>query len=172
MGAASPQESNPTLAMKEGDFLISLDDGAGVSGRLLRAAGWVVRIALAAGFASAVADRFGLWGPPGTVGVAWGNLGRFNAYVARLIWFLPASCIWMVGWTTTVAEIVLSLVLLVGWQLRWAALLSAALLLLFGLTMAIALGPKAPLDYSVFSAASAAFLLFAIQPNRVTQQNL
>jgi hypothetical protein len=37
-------------------------------------------------------------------------------------------------------------------------------LLVFGLTMAVAVGPKTRLDYSVFTAAAAALLLFAIQP--------
>ena len=42
---------------------------------------------------------------------------------------------------------------------RTAAFLSGSLLLLFGLAMAFALGVKAPLDFSVFSAATGAFLL-------------
>ena len=146
------------------DFVINLDDLAGVNRRILSLAGWAVRIALATAFASAVADRFGLWGPPGAAGVSWGNIERFNAYVAVLNWFLPASLIGIVGWTATIAETALAIALTAGWQLRWTALLSALLLLSFGLTMAMALGPKAPLSYSVFIAASAAFLLFAIQP--------
>jgi hypothetical protein len=57
---------------------------------LIRVGSWLLRIALAIGFLSAVADRFGLWGPPGSPGVAWGDLTRFNAYVAKLNWFMPA----------------------------------------------------------------------------------
>jgi hypothetical protein len=41
----------------------------------------------------------------------------------------------------------------VGWRTRVAAFLSGSLLLLFGLAMAFALGIKAPLNVSVFSAA-------------------
>jgi uncharacterized membrane protein YphA (DoxX/SURF4 family) len=59
----------------------------------------------------------------------------------------------------TVAEIALALALLVGWQTRTAAFLSGSLLLLFGLAMAFSLGIKVPLDFSVFSAATGAFLL-------------
>ena len=44
----------------------------------------LLRIALALAFLSAVADRFGLWGKPGSPGVSWGNMTQFNAYVARL----------------------------------------------------------------------------------------
>jgi len=133
---------------------------------LIRMASWLLRIALAAGFLSAVADRFGLWGPPGSPGVAWGDLTRFNAYVAKLNWFMPARLIPVVGWASTMAETGLALALLIGWKLRWVSLASALLLLSFAATMTVALGPKAPLSFSVFTAAAAAFLLFAVQPGR------
>jgi hypothetical protein len=123
---------------------------------------WLLRIALATGFLSAVADRFGLWGPPGSPGVAWGDLTQFNAYVAKLNWFIPTGLIPVVGWASTMAETGLGLALLIGWNLRWVSLASALLLLSFAATMTVALGPKAPLDFSVFTAAAAAFLLFAI----------
>ena len=35
------------------------------------------RFALGASFLSAVADRFGLWGPYGAKNVAWGDLAHF-----------------------------------------------------------------------------------------------
>lgn len=154
------------------DFLINLDDRPGVNRRILSLAGWAVRIALATAFVSAVADRFGLWGPPGAAGVSWGNIAQYNAYVAVLNWFLPAGLSGIVGWTATIAEISLGIALLAGWQLRRTALLTALLLLSFALTMAMALGPKAPLSYSVFSAASAAFLLFAIQPATTNRKSI
>jgi uncharacterized membrane protein YphA (DoxX/SURF4 family) len=154
------------------DFVINLDERAGVNGRILSLAGWAVRIALATAFLSAVADRFGLWGPAGAAGVSWGNVEQYNAYVAVLNWFLPASLIGIIGWMATIAEISLALALLAGWQLRLTAVLSALLLLSFALTMAMALGPKAPLSYSVFSAASAAFLLFAIQPASTKRESI
>jgi uncharacterized membrane protein YphA (DoxX/SURF4 family) len=59
----------------------------------------------------------------------------------------------------TSAETVLGILLLLGWQTRTTALLSGGLLLLFAITMSGALGIKAPLDASVFSAAGGAFLL-------------
>ena len=125
------------------------------------AASWFARVALAAAFLSAVADRFGLWGGPGTEGVAWGNLANYEAYVAQLNWFAPAAVIPALGWAATVCEVVVAVGLLVGWRLRWFALAAGVLLTLFGATMLAAFGPKPPLDYSVFSAAGAAFLLFA-----------
>ena len=137
---------------------------------LIRVGSWLLRIALAISFLSAVADRFGLWGPPGSPGVAWGDLTRFNAYVAKLNWFMPAHLIPLIGWASTVAETGLALGLLIGWKLRWVSLASALLLLSFAATMTVALGPKAPLGFSVFTAAAAAFLLFAVQPGRESER--
>ncbi|HEX4696771.1 MAG TPA: MauE/DoxX family redox-associated membrane protein [Candidatus Udaeobacter sp.] len=134
-----------------------------LSHRLVDIATLLLRIAIALAFLSAVADRFGLWGPPGKQGISWGDLAHFNAYVAKLNWFLPAAVIPAVGWASTVAETLLALGLLIGCHLRWVSLASALLLLSFAVAMLVALGPKAPLDYSVFTSACAAFLLFAIQ---------
>ena len=127
-----------------------------------------VRFALAAAFLSAVADRFGMWGATGSQGVVWGNLKNYEDYVALLNWFVPLSLIPALGWIATIAEITIAVGLLVGWQLRWFALAAGALLTTFAMTMFIALGPKAPLDYSVLSAASAALLLYAL-PNSPSQ---
>jgi len=138
--------------------------------KLIRVGSWLLRIALAVSFLSAVADRFGLWGPPGSPGVAWGDLTRFNAYVAKLNWFMPARMIPILGWASTLAETGLVLALLIGWKLRWVSLASALLLLSFAATMTVALGPKAPLDFSVFTAAAAAFLLFAVQSGRESER--
>lgn len=121
---------------------------------------FLLRLALGVAFLSAVADRFGMWGANGEAGVAWGDFGHFTSYTARLNWFVPASLIPTLAWSATIAEFALGLGLMLGLFTRASALLSGLMLLLFALTMTIALGVKAPLDYSVFSAAAAAFLLF------------
>ena len=131
------------------------------SATVVGAAQWFVRVALAAGFLSAVADRFGLWGPAGAANVAWGAWQPFVDYVAKLNWFAPASVIPALAWASTLAEVVLAIGLLIGWQLRWFALAAGLLLLSFAVTMTLALGVKAPLDFSVFAAAGGAFLLAA-----------
>lgn len=118
-----------------------------------------LRLALGFSFLSAVADRFGLWGAFGLPHVAWGTFGRFVAYTGQLNWFLPKATIPTLAIVATCAETVLGILLLLGWRTRMAALLSGVLLLLFALTMTVALGIKAPLDASVFSAAGGAFLL-------------
>jgi uncharacterized membrane protein YphA (DoxX/SURF4 family) len=119
----------------------------------------ILRSALAASFLSAVADRLGMWGPPGTTGVAWGAWRPFMDYVALLNWFAPPALLPTLGWSATIMEVVFAVGLILGWKLRCFALLSGSLLTVFAITMTIAFGPKPPLDYSVFTAAAAAFYL-------------
>ncbi len=120
---------------------------------------WFLRISLSAAFISAVADRFGLWGEPGAEGVAWGAWRPFVEYVALLNWFMPDFTIPFLAWTATIAELCIAVGLIIGWQLKWFALAAGLLLATFFTTMTIALGIKAPLDYSVFTASAAAFYL-------------
>ena len=120
-----------------------------------------LRLALGLSFLSAVADRFGLWGSVGQRNVAWGDFAHFVAYTGKLNWFMPPATIPALAWASTVAEILLGVALVVGVFTRIAAFLSGCLLLLFALSMTFALGVKAPLDYSVFTASAAAFLLAA-----------
>jgi uncharacterized membrane protein YphA (DoxX/SURF4 family) len=120
-----------------------------------------LRISLGVSFLSAVADRFGLWGPYGQPNVAWGEFSRFVAYTAKLNWYVPERAAWGLAWIATLAETVLGVLLIVGLYTRIAALLSGVLLLLFAASMTFALGSKAPLNFSVFSASAGAFLLSA-----------
>src|SRR5262249_36622127 len=134
-----------------------VEGGVIMGNRRLIAACWVVRLALAASFLSAVADRLGLWGPPGAAGVSWGSVPKYEEYVAQLNWFLPAGLVPVVGWAATACEVTLAIGLLIGWRLHWVAFAAGILLTTFAVVMAVALGPKSPLDYSVPSAAGAAF---------------
>ena len=117
------------------------------------------RLALGVGFLSAVADRVGLWGPPGSPNVAWGNFARFFQYTATLNPFVPNRLIPPLGWFVTGCEIVLGVVLIVGVWIRLAAFLSGVLLLAFAIGMSIGTGVKTAFDASVFAASAAAFLL-------------
>lgn len=129
------------------------------SNRTLTTAIWYLRFALGLGFLSAVADRFGFWGQNGAPLVAWGDWSHFCAYTAQLNWFLPKALISATAWTATLAEAILGLALVLGCFLRPAALASAILMTLFAITMVSAIGIKASLNYSVFSAAGGAMLL-------------
>ena len=120
-----------------------------------------LRVVLGVGFLSAVADRFGIWGPAGAPLVSWGNFQNFLTYTARLNPWCPGPLIPALGWITTVAETVLGFALILGFQIRLTALLSGALTLLFALAMTFTLGVHAPLSYSVFVCSGGAFLLAA-----------
>ena len=118
-----------------------------------------LRLALGLSFLSAVADRFGLWGAYGQANVSWGDFARFVGYTAKLNWFLPATVIPALAFLATAAETLLGFLLVLGWKTRISAFLSGVLLSAFALTMTLALGVKALLNLSVFSAAAGAFLL-------------
>ncbi|MEX2530535.1 MAG: DoxX protein [Gemmatimonadota bacterium] len=118
-----------------------------------------LRLALAAAFLSAVADRFGFWGAPGADGVAWGEFSRFLAYTGLINPWAPEAIVPALGWIATVGEVVIGSALLLGFRTRSAAIASGVLLLLFGVGMTWGTGIKSALDASVFSASAAAFSL-------------
>ena len=69
--------------------------------RIWSAATIFARVTLAAGFLSAVADRFGLWGEAGTNQVGWGNFETFTQYVQTLAPYLPARLVTAAAWGGT-----------------------------------------------------------------------
>jgi thiosulfate dehydrogenase (quinone) large subunit len=118
-----------------------------------------LRLAVAAGFLTAVSDRFGLWGPPGTGNVAWGGFPQFAAYTARLNPWAPAALVQPLAWFVTIAETILGVALVVGLGTRYAALASGVLMGLFALGLTVGTGVKSALNYSVFAASAGAFAL-------------
>ena len=125
-----------------------------------------LRLALSVSFLSAVADRFGWWGGPGSPGVSWGNWQNFVAYSNSVNGFLPTSLGNVLAVAATTLEVLLPVLLLIGYKTRIAAIGSGFLLLLFALGMTISFGAKAPLDYSVWTGAAASFLLSTIATYR------
>jgi putative oxidoreductase len=121
------------------------------------AAAVFTRGALGAAFLSGILSRFGLWGR----GVGYGSYENYVKYTGEVNAFMPAFTIRFLAHAATAAELTLGLALVLGLWLRWTALGSAILLMLFGTAMAISFGIISPLDYSVFSAAGAALLLAA-----------
>ena len=91
--------------------------------------------------------------------MGYGNFAGFLEYTAKVSSFMPASPIPLLAWGATAAELSFGLALVLGIWLRWAALGSSVLLLLFGTAMAISVGIKSPLDYSVFFACAGALVL-------------
>ena len=119
-----------------------------------------LRISIAAGFLSAVADRFGYWSKDVS---AWGNWKSFLNYTQTLNPLVPSSIIPFIAWTSTFLEIAFGVCLITGFKTSLIARLSGWLLLIFAIAMTFARGIKAPLDYSVFSASAAAFALSFIK---------
>jgi uncharacterized membrane protein YphA (DoxX/SURF4 family) len=135
--------------------------------RMRRAAPALLRLALGTGLLSAVADRFGLWGSPGTSSVAWGNMTSFMTYTGQLAPWCPPALLPTLAWSVTASEIVLGLLLLTGVKRKLVALCTSLLTLVFALSMTIVLGPHSPLNYSVFVFAFAAMVLgLSQQENR------
>jgi len=134
-------------------------------------ASWLLRLSLATAFLSAVADRFGLWGSNGAPHVAWGDWSHFAAYSQKLTWFVPDFLAAPAAYMATALEIILPIWLLIGIRLRLAALASAGLLFVFAISMVVGLGIKAPLDYSVFTAAAGALGLAALSGNRQSAES-
>ena len=124
----------------------------------LHAERWVelyARVALGAAFLSAVASRFGVW--DGTLDLI--HFSGFLEYTAEVNAFMPPVTVPFLAWAATVAETSLGILLISGVWPRWVALASAILLAMFATAMAMSLGLKSPMDYSVFSASAAAGLL-------------
>ena len=119
------------------------------------------RIAIAMSFLSAVADRFGWWTPVlGNENVVWGNMGNFIAYTGVLVPWISKQVLPLLAWSVTIAEVVLGVLLIIGYQKSIVALLSGILLLTFAFSMMFFSSIKAPLDYSVFTASACSFLLY------------
>ena len=114
-----------------------------------------LRLTIAATMLSAVADRFGLWGKNS----AWGNWANFEKYTRQITSFLPDSLSVFSAYSATFFEILFPLLLILGFKTKIAAYGAGFLLLIFALSMTIALGAKAPLDYSVWVGSAGAFLL-------------
>lgn len=115
-----------------------------------------LRVALAAGFLSAVADRFGLWSEKFS---SWGNWDTFLEYTQSLNPWFPESFIPAIGFIATAAEIIFAVCLLIGFKTKLFAQLSGFLLLIFALSMTFSTGIKSALNFSVFAASAAAFAL-------------
>ncbi|MCT3833358.1 DoxX family membrane protein [Elizabethkingia anophelis] len=114
-----------------------------------------LRIAISVTMLSAVADRFGFWGDNSS----WGNWKNFEVYTLKLTYFLPEILSIFSAYIATFLEILFPVMLILGYKTRIASYGSGILLLVFAVSMAVALGAKAPLDYSVWVGSAGAFLL-------------
>jgi uncharacterized membrane protein YphA (DoxX/SURF4 family) len=103
---------------------------------------------------------------PGEISlISWSTRGAVTS-------LFPSSLTVSFAWAATLAETLFGILLIAGLKIRMASVLSGLLLLSFAMGMVTGLGIKAPLDYSVFLAAAAAFLLAFWEPDRFTLDRL
>ncbi|WP_293916694.1 MULTISPECIES: DoxX family protein [unclassified Sphingobacterium] len=115
-----------------------------------------LRLAIGITLLSAVADRFGLWSAAYST---WGNMDAFIAYTGQITSFMPAVMTNLNAYFATAAEIILGILIMLGFKTRIAAISCGILLLIFALSMTVTLGVKATFDYSVWIGSAASFLL-------------
>ena len=122
----------------------------------------LLRLALGIGFLTTVSDRLGFLGPFGTRNVEWGNWHSFIDYTGTLMPFLDRPAVTIMGGIATSLEVVIGILLIIGFKTRVAAVASCLLTLVFGLTMSIFLGIKAPINFAVFIICTASLVLATI----------
>src|SRR5215813_11101458 len=81
------------------------------------------RFALGASFLSAVADRFGLWGPYEAKNVSWGDFAHFVEYTGAVTSVFPSSLTVSFAWAATAAETLFGMLLIAGFKVRIASVL-------------------------------------------------
>ena len=115
-----------------------------------------LRLAIAFGFLSAVADRLGLW--PEEIS-AWGNWESFLEYTQLINPVIPEMLIPAAGLVATGAEVIFGICLILGLKTELMAKMSGYLMLFFALAITFSTGIKGAFDYSVFAASAGAFAL-------------
>ena len=130
-----------------------------VTGGRIRWLAAALRMFIGFAFFSAVCDRFGVWGGPGSPGVSWGNFPIFVRYTAQVNAFLPWTVIPALAVIETILEGSLGVAMVAGWRVRQAVPASALLLAAFFAAMTISLGFTSLFPYAVPVMAAGAWLL-------------
>lgn len=120
-----------------------------------------LRLVLASGLLAAAGARFGFIAAP----AGWDALTRWTT---RLWGLAPASVQPLLGWVVLAIQIVLGLLLLVGFRTRQMALATGVLLAAAAIAMAWRAGIQAPWYAGVFAYAGVAFTLAALGPGRIS----
>lgn len=131
-----------------------------------------LRTALGLSFLSAVADRFGFWGLPGSPAVSWGNWENFLAYSNSLNSFASPQFGTILAIVATALEIIFGMLLIIGFKTKFISIGSGMMLATFGLMMTINYGVKPPFDYSVWTGVGASFLLSSLDKYKYSLDNL
>lgn len=129
-------------------------------------AAWILAVALGLDLMAAIADRFGLFGPPGSAGVSWGSWEHFVAYTGELLGPVLAPASPVAALLATLVEAVLSVLLVSGWQRRWAGKLTAGLLTIYLVAMAFTVGLDEVARYGMPLLIGGALLISAVPARR------
>ncbi|WP_261512288.1 DoxX family membrane protein [Chryseobacterium paludis] len=119
----------------------------------------LLRCALGITFLTPVSDRLGLLGAPGTGNIEWGNWENFINYTTTLMPFLDRPMVNIMGGIATVSELLIGILLIIGFKTKYAALGASLLTLTFILFMIFSVGIQKPINFGVFTATTASFLL-------------
>ncbi|SHN10898.1 MauE/DoxX family redox-associated membrane protein [Chitinophaga sp. CF418] len=131
-----------------------------------------LRLAFAVTLLSAVADRLGIWGPPGAPNVAWGDWEHFLAYSNKLNFYVSPQVGNILAILATALEVIFAVMFLIGYKIKLASWGTCLLMVIFALSMTVAMGVKPPLSYSVWTSAGAAALLGSINKYKWSIDNL
>ena len=121
-----------------------------------------LRLALGIDFLYLGLDRFGTWGPNGSANASWGDWQHFSAYAHELMFFLPADVAEGLAILATIGELLFGLLLIIGWNTRFAATGTGLLTGCFAIVMFVQGGFVSPVNYSVFAVSAAGFVLGAL----------
>jgi putative oxidoreductase len=123
----------------------------------------LLRLAIGITFLTPVLDRLGILGRAGTGNIEWGNWENFINYTTTLMPFFERPMVNVMGLIATIAEATIAVGLIVGCKTKYVALGSCLLTLTFIVFMATSVGIQKAINFGVFTASAASFLLSKIQ---------
>lgn len=119
----------------------------------------LLRYALGITFLTPVLDRLGLLGQPGVGNIEWGNWDNFIDYTSTLMPIFDRPLVNTMGAIATVAELLIAICLIAGFKTKQASLGASLITLTFIIFMMLSVGIQKPINYGVFTASAAGFLL-------------
>jgi putative oxidoreductase len=132
----------------------------------------LLRLAIGMTFLTPVLDRLGILGAAGTGNIEWGNWENFINYTSTLMPFFDRPMVNVMGLIATISETIIAVGLIIGFKTKYVALGSCLLTLTFIVFMATSVGIQKPINFGVFTASAASFLLSRIQDYQWSIDNL
>lgn len=118
-----------------------------------------LRTILAVDFAHSILDRFGILGPYGAPGIAWGNWKNFVYYTHILSGLFPAATAPFFAIAATVLEVFLVVMLPLNLLTVLSCIVAGTLTAIYVITMSFTTGFASQFDYAVLLMACGCFFL-------------